>query len=176
MPPFFNVVKKMKIIVCANKKHCIGKNNNLLCYLPSDLKNFKKLTTNNVVIMGRKTFDSLPKGALPNRINIVITSDMSFFAPNIIICHSIEECVDYCEKKCSDKEIFVIGGGSIYQSFLEKNLVKEIFMTFANNEIEGDVYFPILDEDKWEVKEIKREFFDERDECDYVLLNYTKKK
>lgn len=166
---------QVQIIVCTNKRNCIGKNNNLLCFLPSDLKYFKKLTSNNVVIMGRKTFESLPNGALPNRINIVITHDVLFTAPNIIVMHSIEDALDWCSVNENNKNIFIIGGGSLYQYCLKNNLVDIINMTYANNELEGDVYFPQIEEDEWEKEEIKREFFDERDECEYQILKYTKK-
>lgn len=166
---------QVQIIVCTNKRNCIGKNNNLLCFLPSDLKYFKKLTSNNVVIMGRKTFESLPNGALPNRINIVITRDVLFTAPNIIVMHSIEDALDWCSVNENNKNIFIIGGGSLYQHCLQNNLVDIINMTYANNELEGDVYFPQIREDEWEKEEIKREFFDERDECEYQILKYTKK-
>lgn len=164
-----------QIIVCVNKKKCIGKDNGLLCYLPSDLKNFKKLTTNNVVVMGRKTFQSLPSGALPNRENIVITHDLDFNAPNVISIHSVEECVSYCKENLSEKEIFIIGGGSIYAEFLERGMVDKINMTISDNLMDGDVYFPTLNEDEWVKKECEREFFDERDECDYKIFTYERK-
>lgn len=166
---------QVQIIVCVNKNNCIGKNNDLLCFLPSDLKYFKKLTSDNVVIMGRKTFESLPKGALPNRINIVITHDTTFTAPNVIVMQSVEDALHWCNMNENNKNIFIIGGGSLYKYCLENNIVDIINMTYAHNELNGDVYFPIIDESKWEKEQIRREFFDERDECDYQILKYTKK-
>jgi dihydrofolate reductase len=163
---------EINIIVCVNKKNCIGKNNNLLCFLPSDLKNFKKVTKGSVVIMGRKTFESLPNGALPNRTNIVITRDKNFSAPNVHIVNNIEDCLSFCANELKADVCFVIGGGSIYKEFLEKKYVNKVIMTRANNDIEGDVYFPMLDENEWRKKTIEREFFDERDECEYDLIEF----
>jgi dihydrofolate reductase len=163
---------KFKIIVCINKKNYIGKDNGLICYLPSDLKRFKYLTTNNVVIMGRKTFESLPNGALPNRVNIVLTSDKNFKSDNVIVCHSIDECIKLCEFNYQDKICYVIGGGSIYKSFLEKNVVDVVDVTYALNDIEGDVLFPKLSEDKWQRINVKRQYFDSRDECEYEIHKF----
>lgn len=163
---------EINIIVCVNKKNYIGKDNNLLCFLPSDLKNFKKITNGSVVIMGRKTFDSLPKGALPNRTNIVITRDKNFSAPNVHVVNSVEDCLSLCVNELKADVCFVIGGGSIYREFLEKKYVSKVIMTRANNDIEGDVCFPTLNENEWQKNIIEREFFDERDECDYDLIEY----
>lgn len=163
-----------EIIVCVNKNNCIGNDNKLLSYLPSDLKNFKKITNNSIVIMGRKTFDSLPNGALPNRINIVITHDNNFTAPNVYVTHSVEECIELC-KVLNSQKCYVIGGGSIYHAFLEKDIINKIIMTCTENDVEGDVYFPTLNKDKWVMQEVKREFFDERDECNYHIFEYIKK-
>lgn len=163
---------KFKIIVCINKKNYIGKDNNLLCYLPSDLKRFKLLTTDNVVIMGRKTFNSLPKGALPNRINIVITRDINFKADNVIVCHSIDECIKLCEINYQDKLCYVIGGGSIYKEFIDKDIVDVIDVTYALNDIDGDISFPTLSDEKWVELIEKRQYFDSRDECEYEIHKY----
>lgn len=163
---------KFKIIVCINKKNYIGKNNDLLCYLPSDLKRFKSLTTDNVVIMGRKTFESLPKGALPNRINIVITRDVKFKADNVIVCNSIDECIKLCEINYQDKLCYVIGGGSIYKEFLDKDIVDVINVTYALNDIYGDISFPILYGEKWTKLIEERKYFDLRDECEYEIHKY----
>lgn len=162
------------IIVCINKKNFIGKNNDLLCYLPSDLKRFKNLTSGNVVIMGRKTFESLPNGALPNRINIVITKDVNFKANNVIVCNSIEECINLCDFNYRDKICYVIGGGSIYKEFLDRDVVQTIDVTYALNDIDGDITFPTLSSDKWVKMIEKRQYFDSRDECEYEIHKFFK--
>lgn len=135
-----------KIITCMNNKNAIGKDNGLLYHIKSDMANFKSMTIGNVVIMGRKTFESLPnQKPLKDRINIIITSDENYCVDaddNVYIVHGIDDAVDLCSSMFSDKEWFVIGGGSIYNAFLLKNLVDEIRVTLVDDDVDGDVYFP----------------------------------
>ena len=142
-----------KIIACINKKRAIGKDGKLLYSIKNDLANFKSMTTGNVVIMGRKTFESLPNGEpLSNRVNIILTKDTEYGvkpADNVFITNSIEDTVELCETLFSDKELFVIGGESIYQQFLDKGLVSEMRLTVVNDEAEGDSFFPEYNEEEW---------------------------
>ena len=113
---------KFRIIACINKNFALGKDGNLLYHIKGDLANFKRMTTNNVIIMGRKTFESLPNSQpLPNRINIVITSNNDWKIDgeydNLFVVDSIEMAIGFCEAYYSDKECFVIGGESIYTEF-----------------------------------------------------------
>jgi dihydrofolate reductase len=162
-----------KIIVCVNSLGYIGVKNKLMNYLPSDLQHFKELTKNNVVIMGRKTFESLPKGALPNRVNIVLTTDNNFTAPNVIVVHSLRECIDLCKKDYGAMKWFVIGGGTLYKEFLEQNIVNEIYMTYSFDHKIGDTLFPLINEKEWTSQLIPRKYYDERDECDYIIKKYS---
>lgn len=163
------------LIVCINKLGYIGIDNKLMNYLPSDLKNFKKHTEGNVVIMGRKTYESLPNGALPNRVNIVITTDKTFSPPNVYVVHSIKECVEICQTYFQDKSYFIIGGATIYQQFLQLGLIKKMHVTHTLDSKIGNVMFPIINDNEWNKVQIKREIYDERDECDYFLIDYIKK-
>lgn len=148
-----NINFMFKIIACINKNRCIGKQGELLYHIGNDLANFKRMTNGNVVIMGRKTYESLPIGGLSNRINIVITHSMDFNIDasydNVYITHSIDEVCQLCEAFFSDKELFVIGGAEIYKQFLEANLVDEMRLTLVNDDMDGDSYFPEIDSDKW---------------------------
>lgn len=83
-------IPSLAIIVALDEQNAIGRNGDLLCHLPGDLKHFKQITTGHIVIMGRKTYESLPKGALPNRTNIVITSDVAENYPGCIVVRSVE--------------------------------------------------------------------------------------
>ena len=161
-----------KIIVCINALGYIGINNKLMNYLPSDLKHFKELTLHNVVIMGRKTFESLPNGALPQRINIVLTHDKSFSAKDVIVVHSIKECIEVCQKDFNLLEWFVIGGGSLYKEFLNERLVTTIYASYTSDSKIGDTLFPIINETEWKSQIVPRKFHDERDECDYYIKKY----
>ena len=143
-----------KIIACINKKRVIGKEGKLLYTIKNDLINFKRMTIGNVVIMGRKTFESLPNGEpLKERINIIVTSNEDFSVDskfsNVFIVHSVEEAVELCDAFFSSKELFVIGGESIYQQFLDKGLVSEMRLTIVNDEENGDALFPEYNEEDW---------------------------
>lgn len=149
---------KIKLIVCINNKNVIGRNGGLLFHIKNDLQNFKRRTSDNVVIMGKNTFDTLPNSQpLPNRINIIITNDLNYSVnghDNVFVAHSIQEAVDFC-KSFKDKELFVIGGGSIYNQFLDEDLIDEAFVTkVEDNSIEsGDVLINenFCNHDKWKL-------------------------
>lgn len=142
-----------KIISCINEKRAIGKEGKLLYRIKNDLSNFKNMTVGNVVIMGRKTFESLPDGKpLPDRINIILTSDTEYGvepADNVFITNSIQDTVELCEALFPDKEWFVIGGESIYRQFMENGLVSEMRLTVVRDDKDGDAFFPEFSEDDW---------------------------
>lgn len=126
-------------IICAiDKNKAIGKNNSLLWHIPEDLKRFKNITSGHAIIMGRKTFESIGR-PLPNRTNIVITSDKSFIAENCTICHTVEDALDEA-KKIEREEIFIIGGGQIYNQTI--NLADKLYLTIVEGEFEADSFFP----------------------------------
>jgi dihydrofolate reductase len=114
------------------------------------------MTVGNVVIMGRKTFESLPNGVpLKDRVNIIITTDEEYGVDakfdNVYIVHSVEDAVELCDAFFSDKEVFVIGGESIYRQFMEKDLVNEMRLTIVNDDADGDAVFPEYNEEDWYV-------------------------
>lgn len=156
----------MNIIVCIARNGAIGKNNGLLYHLRADLINFKHITTGHTVIMGRKTFESLPKGALPNRRNIVLTHSEITFS-NTEVFHSLDEAL----KHCKEDEIFVIGGGSVYSEALP--YAKRLYLTEVDdNPTDADTFFPEIDKKEW--KELSREHYeaDEQNDkpYDFVVL------
>lgn len=143
-----------KIIACINQKRVLGKDGKLLYTIKNDLSNFRRMTTNNVVIMGRKTFNSLPNGEpLKDRINIVLTTDEDFGVnqdyDNVYIVHSVKDVVELCEAFFSDKELFVIGGETLYRQFMEENLIDEMRLTIVKDDADGDVFFPEYNKDDW---------------------------
>jgi dihydrofolate reductase len=153
----------INIIVAASLNNVIGKDNKLLWRQSADLKRFKELTTSKTVVMGRKTYDSIGK-PLPNRRNIVITRQ-DIEIPGCEVVHSLEEALKL------DNEIFILGGGEIYQKSII--LAHKIFFTLIETEIEGDTYFPVLGEE-WK-EESKEEFFkDEKNQFDYQFINYVR--
>lgn len=165
---------KINIIVSVSENWTIGKNNKLLWKLSSDLKRFKDLTSGKPVIMGQKTFESLPNGALPNRTNIVLTDNPNFSAPNIIVAFNIFEAIERAKLECGKNcEIFVIGGGMIYKLFLE--YADFVYLTTVHTIIDGDTYFPELNLDDWKL--ISEEFKekDEKNEYDHTYKIYKRK-
>lgn len=158
----------VKILVACDENGVIGKNNALIWHLPADLKRFKTLTTGNVIIMGRKTYDSIGK-PLPNRINIVITRQNEYASDGIIVVHSLEEAL-LKAKSLSRGDIFIIGGAEIYQIALEK--ADQILLTRLHDIFDGDAYFPEISETQWvKVEQIKGET-DEKNPYQYSFVTY----
>lgn len=140
----------LSIIVAVASNNIIGKNNELLWYIPCDLKRFKSITTGKTIIMGRKTFESLP-GILPNRHHVVITKDKNFIVEDesVEIVHDLKSILT--KFKSLQEEVFVIGGGQIYKELLPH--VNKLYLTKLNKAYEGDTYFPEIDLSQW--KEIE---------------------
>ena len=161
---------KISIIVAADENNAIGKDNNLLCYLPNDLKYFKSVTQGCPVIMGRKTFESLPKGALPNRRNIVITRNKDLHFENCEMVSSIEEAINLCK---DEPEIFFIGGGTIYNEAI--NVADKLYLTRIHHSFDGtDTSFPVINPATW--KEVAREDHqpDEKHKYAYSFITFQK--
>ena len=158
------------IIVATDEKNAIGKNNNLLCHLPNDLKYFKKITDGHPVIMGRKTFESLPKGALPNRRNIVITRNKELHFDRCEMCSSVEEAVALCK---DEPEIFFIGGGSVYKEVID--IADKLYLTRIHHRFEdADTFFPLVDPQLW-VKVSKEDHpMDEKHKYAYSFMTFEK--
>jgi len=133
--------KVIKILVACDEKRVIGKNNTLIWHLPADLKRFKELTTGNVIIMGRKTFDSIGR-PLPNRLNIVITRQTNYQQEGVIIVHSLEEAI-LKAKSLHRGDIYIVGGAEIYQMAMK--LADEIEVTLLHDIFDGDAFFPEID-------------------------------
>ncbi len=133
----------MNLIVAVSENWGIGKDNNLLFYLPSDLAYFKEKTLNKVVVMGEKTYLSLPKRPLPKRTTIVITLDKTFKEENVTIVHSVEELLQVI-KSYNQEDVFVCGGGTIYKLLLP--YCKFAYVTKVKSDKEADTFFPNLDE------------------------------
>lgn len=126
------------------EKNEIGFENQLLWHLPKDLKHFKDLTSGHPIIMGRKTYESIGK-ALPNRTNIVVSRKKDWFEEGILIVGSLKEALKFAKK--IDEEVFVIGGGNIYEQTMD--LVDKLEVTLVKADLEADTFFPKIDEKIW---------------------------
>ena len=126
------------IIVALTSDLAIGKDGDLLYHIPADMRRFRQLTTGHTVIMGRKTFESLPSGPLPNRRNIVITRQTDFRAPGAELAHSLQEALNMA----GGEEIFIIGGESIYRAAMP--LAQRLYLTQIHAERpDADTFFPL---------------------------------
>lgn len=162
-------MSKISIIAAVAENNAIGFENKLIYWLPNDLKRFKQLTTGHTIIMGRKTFESLPKGALPNRKNVVLTRQQIHFE-NTECYPSLLEALKACE---NDEHIYVIGGDSVYRQAIE--FADELCLTLVKDTpTQADTFFPLFKDD-WE--EVSREDhdIDEKHQFKYSFVDYKRK-
>ena len=138
----------ISIIVAVSEDWGIGKDNELLWHISEDLRRFKSLTTGKTIIMGKKTWESLPKRPLPNRKNIVLTDVPHECIDCSITAYSIDDALSKCSP---DEEVFIIGGGSIYRQFMP--LADRLYITHVHMKAPADVYFPEIDMKIWKIKE-----------------------
>lgn len=158
---------KVAIVVARSKNFVIGRNGDLPWHLSSDLKNFKSITSGKPIIMGRKTFQSLPR-LLPNRTHIVISRDIEYRPDGALLFSNIQSAIAAAKSIAFDKgldEICIIGGGEIYKQAIE--FADIIYLTIVDCEIEGDTYFPQLDEKIW--KEVEATYFEKSEKDDFAF-------
>lgn len=157
------------IVVAMGEKNEIGADNQLLWHLPKDLKHFKELTSGHPIIMGRKTYESIGK-ALPNRTNIVISRKKNWFEEGILIVGSIKEAVKFAKK--IDEDIFIIGGGNIYEQTME--IADKLEVTLVKTELKADTFFPKIDQKIWKLSEEVFHEKDEKNQYDFSFQTYEK--
>jgi dihydrofolate reductase len=135
----------LSLIVAAAENNAIGKNNELPWHLPNDMKFFKNSTWGSVMIMGRKTFESVKK-AFPGRINIVITTQAGWRAEKVVVAANMEEALRLA-KETHCNEVFIIGGGEVFKQSME--IADKIYITRVHAMLDGDTFFPEIDPKKW---------------------------
>ena len=159
--------KIINIIAAVAKNRAIGFQNKLIYWLPNDLKRFKQLTTGHTIIMGRNTFLSLPKGALPNRRNVVLSRSEKEF-PGCEVFPSLKEALKHCQP---DENVYIIGGASVYSQAMtvaDRLCLTEIDDTPA----EADAFFPPYDD--WNVAEREDHDVDEKHAYRYAFVDYVR--
>jgi len=161
----------MKIILIAaiSENNALGKDNKLLWKLSADLAVFKKLTTNNIILMGRKTFDSIGK-ALPNRINMVLTKNKYFYEDNVVSVDGIKKAFELAREY--NKDLYIIGGGQIYEMAMD--WVDEMYITHVKCTIDADTFFPEINKINWDATLYHSQQKDEKNEFDFDVIHYTK--
>lgn len=161
----------LSIIVAIAENGAIGKQQGLLCHLPDDMKRFKAITSGHTVIMGRKTYESLPKGALPNRKNIVLTRNTANDFPGCQVFASLEEAVASCE---GEEEVFIIGGAEVYKAALGK--ADKLYITRIHHRFEdADTFFPPIDESQWETVGQEAHPADSKHAYPYTFITFVRK-
>ena len=160
-------MKSVHAIVAVASDWAIGRQGNLLCHLPADMKHFKEVTMGHSIIMGRKTFESFPRRPLPGRQNIVITRNQQWQYPGVTVVHSLDEAIASAETDI----VFIIGGAQVYEQSLP--LVDVLHLTQIHARwASADAFFPALNMDQWQ--EVSREHHesDHRNayEFDFITL------
>lgn len=156
------------MVAAAAENNALGKDNELVWHLPDDFKRFKAITSHHHIIMGRKTLESFPK-LLPNRKHIVITRQQDYEKKDVKVVHSLEEALKFCMQ---EDEVFIIGGGEIYEQALP--YANKIELTRVHESFEADAFFPKIDEAKWKLLKSEYHPKDERHNYDFTYLTYLK--
>jgi len=159
------------IIVAVDRNNGIGYNNNLLAHIPGDLQRFKQITMGHCLIMGKKTWESLPVRPLPGRQNIVLTDNELDCFDCALTARSIDEALDLCQQ---GKEIFIIGGGSVYMQFMP--LADRLMVTHIDREFTADTYFPAINPGEWYMSEKEDYMAEEPDGVSFTYATYMRRK
>lgn len=158
------------MIAAVGENNVLGKDNKIIWHLPDDFKHFKELTSHHYIIMGRKTFESFPK-PLPNRKHIIITRQKDYQVPeNCFVAHSLEEAIGLAN---TTDEVFVIGGGEIYDLALPK--ADKIELTQIHHSFEGDAFFPEFSRNEWILEKEVYHPTDDKHLFDFTFQTYIKK-
>ena len=160
------------LIAAIGKNNELGKDNKLIWYLPNDLKFFKQMTINNAVVMGRKTFEGMNKRPLPNRINIILTSDPNYQAEGIKVMHSREEVLDFAKEYSGDT--LITGGANVFSFFMDD--VDVLHRTMIEGEFKGDTFMPEIDWAQWKLDKIEAGVLDELNKYPHVFETYVRNK
>lgn len=174
----FNATTAMniKLIVAMDLDRGIGKNNDLMWHLPADMKFFKDSTLGQIVVMGRKNYDSIPEKYRPlsDRLNVVLSRNSDFKAENCLVFTSLEDCLDHFKDE-QERAIFIIGGGQIYREALQLGVVSEMLITFVNHRFDADTFFPEFDRSAWNEELVFEHPVDEKNQHSFVVKRFLKR-
>ena len=160
----------ISIIVAIASNYAIGKDNDLLWHISRDLKRFKELTDGHYIVMGKKTYFSLPKRPLPNRTNMVITDVPGEQIDDCLMAYSIEDAIS---KMDQEGENFIIGGGSIYRQFMP--YADKLYITRVHKDFDADTFFPVISLDEWKLIEKDEVSDDPQNDFTYSFETYERK-
>ncbi len=163
-------MKTIKAIVAVDENGAIGRQGDLLCHLPADMRHFKEMTMGHSIVMGRKTFESFPRRPLPGRQNLVITRSTGWQYPGVTVAHSLEQAIAMAETDT----VFIIGGAQIYEQALP--VVDVLHLTLIHARwASADVYFPALDPNQWQEVEREHHTSDHRNAYEYDFITLKRR-
>jgi dihydrofolate reductase len=163
-------MKTIKAIVAVDENGAIGRQGDLLCHLPADMRHFKEVTMGHSIVMGRKTFESFPRRPLPGRQNLVITRSAGWQYPGVTVAHSLEQAIAMAETDT----VFIIGGAQIYEQALP--VVDVLHLTLIHARwASADVYFPALDPNQWQEVEREHHTSDHRNAYEYDFITLKRR-
>lgn len=161
----------VSIIVAIANNGAIGRNGDLICHISDDLKRFKGLTMGNTILMGRKTFESLPKRPLPGRKNVVITRNCDYKPESAVVFDDLEKAL---KTLGTAENIFIIGGGEIYRQSLR--YADRLYVTHIDvTATDADTFFPPIDSSVWTIENESETFTDPKSDINYRFIDYRKK-
>ncbi len=160
----------LSLVVAASSNNVIGRDGGLPWHLPDDLRQFKRLTMGKAVIMGRSTYESIGR-PLPDRRNIVMTRNADYVADGCDVVSSVSEAIDAVE---GAEEAMIIGGGQVYRDFLP--LADRIYLTRVQAEVEGDTYFPEIDEATWRLVSSEHHGADEKHRYAFDVMVFERRR
>lgn len=167
----------ISIIVAIAENYAIGKQGDLLCHMPEDLKHFKQITSGHTVMMGERTYLSLPKHPLPNRRNIVLTDVQGKTFEGAEMAYSIDEAIELGERRKANgesEEAFVIGGGMVYRQMMPR--ADKLYITHIHHSWpDADTFFPEIKDTEWVLKSAERHSADEHNPYDYTFAEYIRR-
>jgi dihydrofolate reductase len=168
---------KVSLIVAMDRERGIGKNNDLMWHLPADMKFFRETTTGHIVVLGRKNYESIPEKfrPLPNRENAVLTRSEDFKAEGCVVFHSLESCLDHYRNE-TERVVYIIGGGQIYEQVLKTGEVEEMYITHVDRAFGADTFFAEFDEAEWQSETVMRHGADEKHVVGFEVKKYVKKR
>ncbi len=168
--PYNMKKREIALIAAVAEQGAIGRDQQLLCHLPNDLKHFKELTLGHTVVMGRRTFESLPKGALPNRTNIVLTHNPGLSWQGVTAVHSLDEVL----AACHEEVLFIMGGATLYRETI--GIADVLYITHIHHTFEdADTFFPDIDSEVWEAVDTQAMPVDEKHAYPYTFVTYRRK-
>jgi len=166
---------KIALIVAMDAERGIGRNNDLMWNLPTDMQFFKSTTQGHIVVMGRKNFDSIPEKyrPLPQRLNCVLSRSSDFTAPDCLVFQNLLECVQQFQE--DSRTLFIIGGGEIYRLAMEELSMDEMYITKIDGVFGADTFFPTFDESAWNIEILKTQEINDKHSHRFTIYKYSRR-